>query len=210
MHRKKNYWLAPISLVPPLQKRCLIKQGTRLASNKGCLSMTLDQNLNLAGLDGPASFAKTTLAEFQTSLLRFLRVWYAAPKPAWTSSRISENASTMKPACHRTTSMPVSPSASHERRAQLRDRNDRPTKARKCYVAYGYCLEVVVHSFADSAVLCSTPGKASLRHQKLLLRDAGRTGILERLKQAFPDKLAGCRPGRAGRVKEWGRSDVSS
>jgi REP element-mobilizing transposase RayT len=45
-HGEKAGWLAPIALVPPL-KKVREKTTTRRASNKGCLSMTLEQYLAL-------------------------------------------------------------------------------------------------------------------------------------------------------------------
>ena len=45
-HGEKAGWLAPIALEPP-RKKVREKETTRRASNKGCLSMTLDQYMRL-------------------------------------------------------------------------------------------------------------------------------------------------------------------
>jgi len=50
-HGDKAGWLAPITLEPP-RKKVREKATTRRASNKGCLSMTLDQYLNLLDWTG--------------------------------------------------------------------------------------------------------------------------------------------------------------
>ena len=50
-HGEKAGWLAPIALDPP-RKKVREKITTRRASNKGCLSMTLDQYLELLDWTG--------------------------------------------------------------------------------------------------------------------------------------------------------------
>ena len=50
-HGEKAGWLAPIALEPP-RKKVREKLTTRRASNKGCLSMTLDQYLKLLDWTG--------------------------------------------------------------------------------------------------------------------------------------------------------------
>jgi hypothetical protein len=50
-HGEKAGWLAPIALEPP-RRKVREKTTTRRASNKGCLSMTLDQYLRLLDWTG--------------------------------------------------------------------------------------------------------------------------------------------------------------
>jgi hypothetical protein len=50
-HGEKAGWLAPVALVPP-RKNVREKTTTRRASNKGCLSITLDQYLQLLDWTG--------------------------------------------------------------------------------------------------------------------------------------------------------------
>ena len=53
-HGEKAGWLAPIALEPP-RKKVREKSMTRRASNKGCLSMILDEYLKLLDWTGPDS-----------------------------------------------------------------------------------------------------------------------------------------------------------
>jgi len=50
-HGEMAGWLAPVNLDPP-RKKVREKQSTRLATNKGCLQMTLDQYLKLLDWTG--------------------------------------------------------------------------------------------------------------------------------------------------------------
>ncbi len=56
-HGSKAGWLAPIALAPP-RKKVREKSNARRASNKGCLSMSLDQYLRLLDWTGRQIRAK--------------------------------------------------------------------------------------------------------------------------------------------------------